>query len=473
MTSHAKPRRASDLRAGPSASFAPEKKTSDDGAAAFETFKGRLRDLIGDDATRTWGAVALGPVDGREVTVIAQARPELEERVGAPRLRELWSASDPQKRRIILAAAEDVPANAVQTREAGKPAPRRSLEPSRYAFETFMVGDANRYAFAAAQSIATVDDGSVRLAFIHGGYGHGKTHLLRAVERHVVASEGLTALYLGADAFRASYVDGARAGDTKAFKDRLEASDVLLVDDIHLLAGAVKTQDALYNAVSSALARNGRVLLAADRPASALSELDERLRERLVDAVTCKLDKPDLQLRRRILERMVADSEAAKDLGGVSGEVLDFIASAITTTPRALEGALSTVLLKAKANGQPLTRESAMAALADVLRGATRKVTVEDIQKAVSAYHGLKCNDLLSKSRSRDIVRPRQQAMFLARELTGRSFPDLARRFGGLDHTTVLHGCRRIAHLVSQDPGVREEVEELRRQLRQNGRPAA
>jgi chromosomal replication initiator protein len=338
-------------------------------------------------------------------------------------------------------------------------------------FDSFVVGHANKVAHAAAKAIAEDREPPFRLAVIHGAYGSGKSHLLSAV---AAAAHGREVLYFNADRFRAEYVKSLKASAGLEFKDRVRAADILLIDDLHLLSGAKSTQTELYHAINDVLSEGGRVVVAADRPADDLTDLDPRLRSRLIGAVGCPIERPDLDLRRRILESMAAAHPFVKRGLEIPTEVLDFLASAITQLPRDLEGALGTVLTRTALIGLPVTRETAREALTDVLAGSNRRVTVEEIQKTVASYHGMQVSALLSKRRTRDIVRPRQEAMYLCKEFTTRSLPDIARRFGGMDHTTVMHACKRVKDLMKMDPSVRGDIDALRRLLtQQRDQPSA
>lgn len=469
---------ANARRAGVSGAAASDGARDARAAAGLRIFCSDLRDLIGDDAYRQWGMLQLGPADDDRVVLMASnasARDHLLNRLGLTRLSAMWSKADAGRRELAIEAADGELGGAEPLDVAADAAPVTVAPISRRRFENFVVGDANRSAHAAARQVCGEDPGGCQLLYLYGPYGVGKTHLECAIDAAVKEGDtDLTSLYISSDRFRAEFVGSLKSDSAMAFKQRVRDVDILLIDDIHVLAGAPSTQTEAFLTIKDVLGRpNGRVVVAADRPVDELTELDKRLRSLLSGAAQCRLERPDLPLRKRILEQMVANNPAARAEGAVPTEVLDQIASAITTTPRELEGALTTVLSRTKLIGRPLTRETAAEALADQLSGPARRITVEEIQKAVAGYHALTPADLLSRSRARDIVRPRQQAMYLCREITNRSFPDLARRFGNRDHTTVLHACRRIAELCAADPSVRAEIEELRRHLRHQTKASA
>ena len=457
--------------------------------AAFALFLQRLTVLLGRDAFQAWGArLTLKSFDGSCVVVSAPTELHCErliDRVGMVRLRGLWREVDPGERDICLVAEGDhirpAPCAAASERVAPiaedrtiRAAPPTAAEAvakevspvepgeAERTFDNFVTGSCNQVAHALARAIALGGEAPARLGLIHGGYGAGKSHLLQAA-----ADAAPDALYFSADRFRSSFVGSLSAKQGLAFKEKLRSARLLLVDDVHLLGGSEKTQAELANTIVDLLEDGGRVLLAADRSADKLDELDGRLRERLRGGVSCPIAMPELDMRRRIVESMAQKSASARSGVAAPADVLDFIASAVKGAPRALEAALATVETCTVLMGKPMTFEAAREALDPMLAETRRKVTVEDIQKHVAVYHGMKVSDLLSRRRTRDVVRPRQQAMFLCKEFTTRSLPDIGRRFANRDHTTVMHACRRIQQLCEDDATVRADIDALRRDLRQ------
>ncbi len=449
----------------------------------LDAFADELRKELGQQAWSAWGAgLRVAEADGVLVNVYAPSSlhcERLSEEVGPRKLKAMWQKVDPRNRALRL---EPEPRAAATAEALGdglaRPAPandapdgvakRSSLSRT---FDSFVVGHANKVAHAAARAIAADGEPPFRLAVVHGPYGCGKSHLLSSV---AADAHGREVLYFNADRFRAEYVKSLKASTGLEFKDRVRAADILLIDDLHLLGGSKSTQTELYHAINDVLSEGGRVLVAADRPVDDLTELDPRLRSRLSGAVGCPIERPDLDLRRRILEGMSANNPFVKRGLEIPTEVLDFLASAVTALPRDLEAALATVITRTALIGLPVTRETAREALSEMLAGTNRRVTVEDIQKAVASYHGMQLTALLSKRRTRDIVRPRQEAMYLCKEFTTRSLPDIARRFGGMDHTTVMHACKRVKDLMKMDPTVRSDIDALRRILtEQREQPSA
>lgn len=460
----------------------------------LERFSQGVRAILGEEAWRSWGAdLTTASVDAKVVRLAAPSRTHQErlmDRVGARKLKQIWKDADPMGRELHIEVAsprpDPAPASSSSTsstppaanaRRAEAPGARPSAPPrpqggpardvlaARGSFDNLVVGDANRVAVSAARAIAAGVDEPFRLGLFHGSYGAGKTHTLSAIEQALIARD-VKVIYYNADRYRAEYVKSLKSASALAFKDAVAEAEVLLVDDLHLLQGSKATQGELAAAISEVLSRGGRVVLAASAAAAEINGLEPRLAARLESAVNIKIGKPDQPLRRRILERMVDDMPAARR-AGVPYEVLDFIASAVPETPRALEAALGAVITRTALIGAEVTLENAKVALNEMSGGSNKRITVEEIQKIVASYHGIKVPDLLSKRRSREIVRPRQEAMFLCKEFTTRSLPDIGRRFGNFDHTTVMHACRRIAELFSKEAAVRSDIETLRRMLRE------
>ena len=454
--------------------------------ALTERFLARMRAAMGTEGWNSWGH-RLRPGDADEQTVRIFAPSQLYcdhvlDRVSERRMRDMWDEIDPAGRRILLvpdprprqfsvvpsspAPEEELAEDLVADADRWEELPSAAQAPSR-SFDTFVVGAANKIAHATAEAIAGIDEPPARLAVIHGAYGAGKTHLLRAAqaEANEITPHGQRALYFSADRFRLEYVKALRAQAGIEFKERVQAAEILLIDDLHMLGNSRSTQSELLHAINEVLADGGRVLVAADRPVEALSELDDGLRARLSAAVSCPIEQPDLDLRRDILKACAAQNGYVRNGLVIPPEVLDFIASAVVAMPRDLEAAFATLITRTALIGVPVTRATATEALGDLLNGARRRITVEDIQRVVANYHGIKVTDLLSKRRTREIVRPRQEAMFLCKELTTRSLPDIAKRFGGMDHTTVMHAVKRIKSLVRDDSLVRADIDSLRQQL--------
>ncbi|RBP00793.1 chromosomal replication initiator protein [Roseiarcus fermentans] len=337
----------------------------------------------------------------------------------------------------------------------------------RLTFSTFQVGRSNQLAFTAAQRVAESLGGRASAfcpLFIHSAVGLGKTHLLQAVA-HTAAAQGRPAIYLTAEKFMYGFVAALQAQTSIAFKERLRAIDLLIFDDAQFLQG--KTIQAEFGHALNALLDAGReVIVAADRPPNDLEALDERVRSRLGVGLCVEIGALDEPLRMKILEARVAAARAVQPGFDLSPAVLAFVARSIRSNGRDLEGAVNRLLAHGTLTGAPLTVEAAEVAIRDLIRAhEPKRVKIEDIQKLVATHYSVSRADILSSRRTAVVVKPRQVAMFLAKTLTMRSLPEIGRRFGGRDHTTVLHAVRKIEALTQSDGSLKEEVDLLKRML--------
>ena len=337
----------------------------------------------------------------------------------------------------------------------------------RLTFSTFQVGRSNQLAFTAANRLAeNIGGGGSTFCplFIHSAVGLGKTHLLQAVA-HTAAAQGRSAIYLTAEKFMYGFVAALQAQTSIAFKERLRAIDLLIFDDAQFLQG--KSIQAEFGHALNALLDAGReVVVAADRPPNDLEALDERVRSRLSVGLCVEIAALDEPLRIKILEARIAAVRAGQPAFDVSPAVLSFVARSIRSNGRDLEGAVNRLLAHATLTGAPLTVEAAEVAIRDLIRAhEPKRVKIEDIQKLVANHYSVSRADILSSRRTAVVVKPRQVAMFLAKTLTMRSLPEIGRRFGGRDHTTVLHAVRKIEALAQTDSGLRDEIDLLKRML--------
>jgi len=338
----------------------------------------------------------------------------------------------------------------------------------RLTFESFVTGPANEFAHAVAKRVASWADGHFNPVVFHGPYGFGKTHLLNAMAWEAMrAAPDKKVIYLTAERFLSGFVRAVMDRSTSSFKDELRTADLLIIDDVHFVGGKQSTQEELFHTLTALMEDGRRVVFSADRPPSALTEVEARLRSHLSAGLVCGIEPADRSLRLGILERKLTSlSRQLSQSIGARPEVLQFLADRFTDSVRELEGALNTLVARAGEGLSRLTLDEAQAILRPHLRGAEKRITVDDIQKAASEHFGLKQADLISERRNRSIARPRQAAMWLAKQLTTRSLPDIGRRFGGRDHTTVLHAVRRIEALKADDPVLTRDLEALIRKLR-------
>lgn len=338
---------------------------------------------------------------------------------------------------------------------------RPALEP-RYTFDRFVVDASNRVAFNAAKALA--EPGPVRFSplFLHSGTGQGKTHLMHAIGHAFLAAvPGARVIAMSAERFMFDFVAALRARDTFAFKARLRSADLLLIDDLQFIAGKDATQEEFFHTVNEIMAAGKRLVISADRCPQALDGIEQRITGRMAVGLVADIKAPSLELRRTILDRKIADMPDAV----VPRDVLDMLASRITGNIRELEGALNRVVAYGQLTGETIDLEFAVATLGDVLRGSQRRVTIDEIQKLVSTHFDLKPVDLVSARRARAVARPRQIAMYLSKRLTTRSLPEIGRKFGGRDHSTVIHAVRRIEELRDTDREVDGAVRVLMREL--------
>jgi chromosomal replication initiator protein len=398
----------------------------------------------------------------------------VEDHAGA-RLRALWTQHDPDGRALRLLAEEDVvsvdpakvipvpgtsvvePAETAQTRAVGE----------RFTFDTFMVGPSNEMASAAARAIVNASPSPFNPAFFYGEYGVGKTHLLNAIAHSVeLGGARRKALYLTAEEFLSGFVSAMRKKDTITFKESVRRVDVLLIDDVHFIAGKPKTEDEFLHTVASLIADEKQVVLASHRPPAELNVSDQRLASLLKGGFACELRKPDLDLRRKILDCKIAQAGSHYPELDVPETVRDFLAARMTASARELEGVLNNVIGRTALLGRPVTMEAVESALRELSIVSERRVTVDVIQKAVAERFGVQVADILSKRRTKTVVKPRHVAMYLAKTMTTRSLPDIGRRFGNRDHSTVIHAVNKISELIDAGDPVKDEIESLSEEIR-------
>jgi len=443
-----------------------------------------LKSELGEDTFGSWLSHAvLKEAPGGDLVLVAQtgyARDWIR-RNAWRRIRDLWEMHDPLHRVLSLKSRSEfdeadiapvrrepaVEAPSAAGAEArGKPAGLQE----RFTLDGFVVGPANEFAFAVARRVASWADGHFNPVLIHGPYGFGKTHLL-----HAMAWEALRTaptkkvVYLTAERFLSTFVKAVMDKQMGAFKDELRAADLLLIDDVHFVGGKQSTQEELLNTLAALMEDGRRVVLTADRAPADLSEIDSRLRSHLSAGLVCGIEPADRNLRLGILERKLELLARQHEFGRPAEarpEVLEFLADRFTDSVRELEGALNTLVARVQSGICTVNLDEAREILRPHLRGGEKRITVDDIQKAASEHYGMKQADLISERRTRAVARPRQAAMWLAKQLTTRSLPDIGRRFGGRDHTTVLHAVRRIEALRLEDPQLNRDLEILIRKLR-------
>jgi chromosomal replication initiator protein len=341
------------------------------------------------------------------------------------------------------------------------------LDP-RLSFETFLVGRSNTLAHAAAKQVAAArrsDPVMFNPLYIHAGVGLGKTHLLHSITWAGNAAGERKVLYLTAEKFMYGFVSALRTQTALAFKEALRGIDVLVIDDLQFLQGK-STQAEFCHTLNALIDAGRQVVIASDRPPSDLESLDDRVRSRLAGGLVVEMGSLGEELRLEILKFRMAAARQHHPGFDVPAPVLAYIARTVTHNGRDLEGALNRLLAHNKLTGHPVTMEMAEREMRDLIRPQEpKRVKIEDIQRVVARQYNVSRADLLSSRRTANVVRPRQVAMYLAKTLTLRSLPEIGRRFGGRDHTTVLHAVRKIENLVGNDTSLAEEIEVLKRQL--------
>lgn len=337
---------------------------------------------------------------------------------------------------------------------------------ARFTFDSFVVGKPNELANAAARRVAEGGPVTFNPLFLYGGVGLGKTHLMHAIAWELQKQRpDLNVLYLSAEQFMYRFVQALRDRKMMDFKELFRSVDVLMVDDVQFIAGKDSTQEEFFHTFNALVDQNKQIIISADRAPGEIKDLEDRIRSRLQCGLVVDLHPTDYELRLGILQSKVDQyREQYPDLQLAEG-VLEFLAHRISTNVRVLEGALTRLFAFASLVGREITMELTQDCLSDVLRASERKISVEEIQRRVAEHYNIRLSDMIGPKRVRTLARPRQIAMYLCKQLTSRSLPEIGRRFGGRDHTTVMHGVKRIEELRAQDGQIAEDLELLRRTL--------
>ena len=337
---------------------------------------------------------------------------------------------------------------------------------ARFTFDSFVVGKPNELAHAAARRVAEGDTVSFNPLFLYGGVGLGKTHLMHAIAQELSQRRpDLRVLYLSAEQFMYRFVQALRERQVMGFKELFRSVDVLMVDDVQFIAGKDSTQEEFFHTFNALIDQNKQIVISADRAPGEIKDLEERIKSRLQCGLVVDLHPTDYELRLGILRQKVDYyRQQYQGLTLVDG-VLEFLAHRITTNVRVLEGALTRLFAFANLVGREITLELTQDCLSDILRASDRKITIEEIQRKVSEHYSIRLSDMIGPKRLRTIARPRQVAMYLAKQLTPRSLPEIGRRFGGRDHTTIIHGVRKIEELMSIDSQLSDDLKLLKRML--------
>ena len=460
--------------------------------AHWERIRARLQSEVGDVEYRTWlRQIRLGEADGDEIVLLLPTRflRDWVRNQYGDRLSALWHAELPAIRRVELQLGAEgaapaalpnpeteAPVSASAHAAASMPiasAPTSSMPvtnaraelavplDSRFTFDAFVVGKPNEFAHACARRVADRPSSpGFNPLFLYGGVGLGKTHLMHAMGLELVRGERVSVAYMSAEKFMYRFIAAIRSQSTMEFKEQLRSVDVLMIDDLQFLIGKDNTQEEFFHTFNALVDAGKQIVVSADKSPSDLSGLEDRLRTRLGCGMVADLHATTFELRISILEAKAAASGVA-----VPPKVLEFLAHKITSNVRELEGALNRMIAHANLFGRPVTLEAIQEVLHDILKAHDRRVTIEEIQRKVAEHWNIRLTDMSSARRARAVARPRQVAMFLAKQLTSRSLPEIGRKFGNRDHTTVMHAVSRVTELMERDTAFAEDVELLRRML--------
>ena len=444
--------------------------------ASWARVRGMLRAEIGESAYTSWiKPVTLIGIDGGVARVAVPTRFMRDWILGhyAERLRELWTEEDEAIRALEVSVhaepgqttpdpIEPVKAVVVEAApaKASEDAFSAPLDP-RFVFDNFVVGKPNELAYAAARRVADSQSATYNPLFLYGGVGLGKTHLMHAIAWDIrTRHPDRKVVYLSAEKFMYHFIRALRFHDTMAFKERFRSVDVLMIDDVQFINGKESTQEEFFHTFNDLVDNNRQVVVSADKSPSDLEGMEERLRSRLGWGLVADIHATTYELRLGILQ-----SNAERLSIEIPPKVLEFLAHKITASVRELEGALNRVVAHATLIGRDISLEACQEVLHDLLRAHDRRVTIEEIQKRVAEHFNIRIADMHSARRSRAVARPRQVAMYLSKQLTARSLPEIGRKFGGRDHTTVMHAVRKVDELSRADVSFAEDVELLRRML--------
>ncbi len=460
----------------------------------WERIRARLQAEVGEVEYRSWlRQMSLVGLDGDEITVHLPNpfhRDWVREHYGA-RLSALWQGENASVRRVdirvgrgggaadALAPVTEGPIvspallrtraaraeeRGVEERAEARGEVAAPLDP-RFTFETFVVGKPNEFAYACARRVAEhpASPGFNPL-FLYGGVGLGKTHLMHGIAWELTIPgqqvRKVSVAYMSAEKFMYRFIAAIRSQSTMEFKEQLRSVDVLMIDDLQFLIGKDNTQEEFFHTFNALVDAGKQIVVSADKSPSDLSGLEDRLRTRLGCGMVADLHATTFELRISILEAKAGRANVV-----VPRKVMEFLAHKITSNVRELEGALNRLIAHASMFGRPVTLELTQEVLHDILKAHDRRVTIDEIQRKVAEHYNIRLTDMSSARRARAVARPRQVAMFLAKQLTSRSLPEIGRKFGNRDHTTVMHAVARIGELMERDAAFAEDVELLRRML--------
>jgi len=442
-----------------------------------------MRSEVGDASYRSWlKPLTLVEVTNGEVRVAVPTRFMRDWVVShyGSRLRALWTAENPEIGNVDIFV--EAPRTKPVVRQVGVMQNQAPMAPAvkkadpatatdissisaplvpRFVFENFVVGKPNELAYAAARRVADSEVAPFNPLFLYGGVGLGKTHLMHAIAHHTRQKfPERRVVYLSAEKFMYHFIRALRFQDTVSFKERFRSVDLLMIDDVQFINGKESTQEEFFHTFNDLVDNNRQVVISADKSPSDMEGMEERLRSRLGWGLVADIHATNYELRLGIM-----DAKAERIGLEIPPKVKEFLAHRITSNVRELEGALNRVVAHATLVGREISIETCQDVLHDILRANDRRVTIEEIQKKVAEHFDIRMADMHSARRARAIARPRQVAMYLAKQLTSRSLPEIGRKFGGRDHTTVMHAVKKVEELRQADVTFCEDVDLLRRML--------
>jgi len=455
-------------------------------AASWARVRARLRQEVGDIEYRNWlRQMSLAGIEGEAIRITLPTRflrDWVRDHYG-DRLRLLCQAELPGVRvvelRVQASTGREKIAPGEDTGEdpplaeslapipvAASPEPQRNdwlvpLDP-RFTFDSFVVGKPNEFAHACARRVAEMPaQAGFNPLFLYGGVGLGKTHLMHSIAWSLREQDpNLSVAYMSAEKFMYRFIAALRSHNTMEFKTQLRSVHVLMVDDLQFLIGKDNTQEEFFHTFNALIDAGKQIIISADKAPNDLSGIEDRLRTRLSGGIVADLHATTYELRLSILQAK-ANSSGVE----VPARVQELLARKIASNVRDLEGALNRLVAHAKLFGRPITLDTVPEVLSDILRAHDKRLSIDDIQRKVAEHYNIRLTEMASARRARAVARPRQVAMYLAKQLTSRSLPEIGRRFGNRDHTTVLHAVNRITELMSADPSFAEDVTLLRKML--------
>ena len=449
--------------------------------AQWARVRGLLRSEVGDASYRSWlkPLTLVSVTDGTiKIAVPTRFMRDWVSSHYGDRLRALWVGENPTVDVIDIFVQTPTtrplnkPVENRLTRTQGDILPNAKLAAesrpeisapldSRFTFSNFVVGKPNELAYAAARRVADSVDTPFNPLFLYGGVGLGKTHLMHAIANHTRAKfPERRVVYLSAEKFMFHFIRALRFKDTVSFKEQFRSVDLLMIDDVQFINGKEATQEEFFHTFNDLVDNNRQVVISADKSPLDLEGMEERLRSRLGWGLVADIHATNFELRLGIL-----DVKCERLKVEIPLKVKEFLSHRITSNVRELEGALNRVVAHSELVGREITLETCQEVLHDILRANDRRVTIEEIQKRVSEHFNIRIADMHSARRARAVARPRQVAMYLAKQLTSRSLPEIGRKFGGRDHTTVMHAVKKVEELRHTDSAFCEDVDLLRRML--------